>query len=201
MVILAVLGSYLLGSIPSAYIAGRLSRGIDIREFGDGNSGATNAARVMGRSVGLAVFAVDLSKGVLAILLAQCFVQEPVVILAGIAVVAGHNWPVYIGFRGGMGHSTTIGVLCVLLPLAMGILLIASAIPYFVMRKVKLAGAIQFGPLWLVALLMGAPVVLVGYSVGLPCLIGIRHLQTSRRRRMLLSRESTACDEGSHQGA
>ena len=201
MSMVLILSSYLLGSIPSAYIAGRLSKGIDIRNFGDGNVGAGNAYRVIKPAAGVGVFIADASKGAIAVLVAQAFASQPVALLAGLAVVAGHNWPVYIGFRGGIGQSTTIGILCALLPQAMGILLAASAIPFFVIRNRMLAGIIQFAPLWFVALLMGAPGILVAYSIGLPCLMGLRFLQTAKRRRMMLARNLAVGDEDVHEGA
>ncbi len=180
MSVVLVLLSYLLGSIPSAYIAGRASKGIDIRNSGDGNVGAANAYREIGPATGVAVLIADASKGALAVMVAQAFASQLVVLLAGFAVVAGHNWPVYIGFRGGRGQATTIGVLCVLLPQAMLILLAVCAVPFLITRNTKLAGAILFAPLWLVALLTGASGVLVGYSVGLPCLVGLTSLLTTR---------------------
>ncbi|MFO7773953.1 MAG: glycerol-3-phosphate acyltransferase [Dehalococcoidia bacterium] len=201
MSVVLILSSYLLGSIPSAYIAGRLSKGIDIRNFGDGNVGAGNAYRVIKPAAGVAVFMADASKGAIAVLVAQAFGSQPVALLAGFAVVAGHNWPVYIGFRGGIGQSTTIGILCALLPQAMGILLAASVIPFFVMRNRMLAGLIQFAPLWFAALLLGAPGLLVAYSIVLPCLMGFRYLQTAKRRRMMLARTLALTDEDVHQGA
>jgi len=175
-----VLLAYLLGSIPFAYIAGRLSGGMDIRNLGDGNVGAANAYREIGPGTGVAVLIADVSKGAVAVMVAQAFASQLVVLLVGVAVVAGHNWPVYIRFRGGTGQATTIGVLCVLLPQAMFILLALCAVPFIVTRNATMAGVILFAPLWLVALLMGAPGVLVAYSVGLPCLVGLTHLLTTR---------------------
>jgi len=175
-----VLFSYLLGSIPSAYIAGRLVRGIDITKVGDGNVGAANAYREIGAKAGMAVLVADVGKGAVAVSITSIFASQPVVLLAGLGAVAGHNWPLYIGFRGGRGESTAIGVLSVLLPQAMLILLAVSAVPFFVTRNTMLVGAILFSPLWLVALLMGASAALVGYSIGLPCLVGLTHFLTTR---------------------
>jgi len=176
-----VLLAYLLGSIPFAYIAGRLSRGVDIRTLGDGNAGAANVYREIGPRAGVAVLLADVSKGAVAVMVAQAFASQLVVLLAGVAVVAGHNWPVYIRFRGGTGQATTIGVLCALLPQAMFVLLALCAVPFIVTRNATMAGAILFAPLWLVALLMGASGVLVAYSIGLPCLVGLTYLLTARR--------------------
>ena len=175
-----VLLAYLLGSIPFAYIVGRASRGVDIRNLGDGNVGAANAYREIGPAAGVAVLIADLSKGAVTVMVAQAVASQLVVLLAGFAVVAGHNWPVYIGFRGGRGQATAIGVLCALLPQAMFILLALCAVPFRVTRNTRVAGVILFVPLWLVALLTRAPGVLVAYSVGLPCLVGLTHLLTTR---------------------
>ena len=175
-----VLFSYLLGSIPSAYVAGRVLKGIDIRKVGDGNVGAANVYRAVGPPAGIATLVADACIGAVAAIVAQAFASQPVVFLAGLAVVAGHNWPVYIGFRGGRGEATAIGVLSVLLPQAMFILLAVCAVPFLITRNTMLAGAILFAPLWLVALLMRMPGPLVVYSVVLPCLVGFTHLLTTR---------------------
>ena len=175
-----VLFSYLLGSIPSAYIAGRLVKGIDIRKVGDGNVGAANAYREIGSKAGMAVLVADVGKGAIAVSITSILASQPVVLLAGLGAVAGHNWPVYIGFRGGRGESTALGVLSVLLPQPMLILLAVSAVPFFITRNTMVAGAILFSPLWLVALLTGASLALVVYSIGLPCLVGLTHFLTTR---------------------
>jgi len=178
--VMMVLFGYLLGSIPSAYIVGRVLRGIDIREVGDGNVGAANAYREMGPAVGVAVLIADVCKGMAAILVAQAFVSQPMVLVVGFAAVAGHIWPIFIRLRGGRGEATTIGVLSTLLPQAMLMLLAACAVPFLVTRNTMLAGAILLSPLWLVALLLGVSWPLVGFSIGLPCLVGLAHFLTTR---------------------
>ncbi len=182
-----VLVGYLLGSIPSAYIAGRVLKGIDIRNLGDGHVGALNVDQHLGRAAGAAVSAADIGKGYLAIWLARSLGAEPVdpvVLLSGLAVVAGHCWPIYIGFRGGGGQATTVGVFFALVPWAMLITGVASA-AFFFLRKITVAGLIMFVPLWLVALLMGEPIPLVIYSLLLPCIPGLRYW---RRRRAMSSK-------------
>ncbi|MBA7628589.1 Glycerol-3-phosphate acyltransferase [subsurface metagenome] len=109
---LVVLTGYLLGSIPTAYIAGRLLKGRDIRQIGDGNVGAHNAFRELGPKTGVAVGIIDAGKGVLVIIIAQVAgIPQVTILLSGAAAVIGHNWPVFLGFRGGRGESTTIGIL------------------------------------------------------------------------------------------
>lgn len=175
-----IIFSYLLGSIPSAYIAGRLLKGIDIRKVGDGNVGAANAFREIGPAAGLIVMAVDVCKGALAVILTQALAPQLVVFLSGFAVVAGHSWSPFIGFKGGRGEATAAGVLVVLLPQAMLILLAVAIVPFVLTRNTLILGAILFAPLWLAAWLMGASPALIGYSVALPCLVGLTHLLTTR---------------------
>ena len=112
---LIIILAYAVGSIPTAYIAGRLLAGVDIRRLGDGNIGARNAYFELGSRTGIVVFVLDVTKGMIPVLVARAIaLPEVVVLLAGAATVAGHNWPVFLGFRGGRGEATTIGVLLVL---------------------------------------------------------------------------------------
>jgi glycerol-3-phosphate acyltransferase PlsY len=155
-------------------------RGIDIREVGDGNVGAANAYREIGPAVGVVVLGVDVLKGAIAIMVTQALTPQPVAFPAGLAAVTGHIRPLYIGFKGGRGESTTIGVLFTLLPQAMLILLAIYAVPFLATRNTMLAGTILLSPLWLLALLMGASGALVCYSIGLPCVVGLTHFLSTR---------------------
>jgi len=123
---------YLLGSIPAGYLAGRWLAGIDIRQQGSGSTGATHVLRVLGKGPALAVFLVDVLKGTAAVLLAKA-VLEPLgvpldgetsaswstaswttdswVVAAGLAALAGHIWPVWLGWRGGKAVATALGML------------------------------------------------------------------------------------------
>lgn len=181
MAVVFILFGYLIGSIPSAYIAGRISKGIDIRKVGDGNVGAANAFREISPVAGLIVMAADVGKGVVAVAVAQAFASELVVFLTGLAAVTGHIWPIHLRFKGGRGEATAAGVLVVLLPQAMLILAAIALVPFIITRNTMLLGAILFGPLWLAALIMGAPVPLITYSVALPVVVAITHLLTTRR--------------------
>lgn len=112
--ILSVAVSYLIGSIPTAYIFGKLYRGIDIRQYGSGNVGATNVFRVLGKGPGIIVLVIDIAKGVVAMtLVANMFGLNNILsyVLLGIAVVVGHNWTVFLQFKGGKGMATSLGVL------------------------------------------------------------------------------------------
>lgn len=115
---IALIG-YLLGSFPSGYIAGRI-RGVDIRRVGSGNVGATNVTRVLGKQFGYSVFVVDFLKGFLSVLLAlmierNCKVDPTVADIGaatgGIFSVIGHSYPIWLGFKGGKGVATSLGVI------------------------------------------------------------------------------------------
>ena len=183
MPILIVILGYLLGSIPTAYIAGRLARGEDIRRLGDGNMGAQNAFRQLGARTGIAVGVVDALKGMLVVLIAQVSgISQASILLAGTAAVIGHNWPVFLGFRGGRGESTTIGVLLAVITQPM---LITGGIAIAVLLKTKnviKASAAMFIPLPLMCWWLAVPGLLVSYSIGLPCLVGFTHFIRTRQR-------------------
>ena len=172
--------SYIIGLLPSAYIAGRLVKGVDVRKVGDRNAGAANVYRNISHTAGMAVLAADIGKGAVAVLVAQAVASQSIVFLCGMAVVAGHNWPVFLRFKGGRGLATTIGVLLALLPIAMSILLAACAFPLWKTRNLALTGAILFAPLPLLAWQLGASGGLILYSVALPCLAGVMHLVTTK---------------------
>ncbi len=110
--VVLVFGSYLLGSVTFSYFVGKWIRGIDIRDHGSGNAGATNALRLLGKGPAVFVFISDLLKGVLAVWLGIWFAPDALWVAAacGIFAVVGHNWPIFFRFKGGKGIATTIGV-------------------------------------------------------------------------------------------
>ncbi|SFJ57634.1 glycerol-3-phosphate 1-O-acyltransferase PlsY [Thermoflavimicrobium dichotomicum] len=114
--ILPILLSYLIGSISFSYIVGKLTKGIDIRNYGSGNAGATNTVRVLGKVPGLIVFILDALKGMAAVGIGYLMADgnAAVWMVCGIAAIVGHNWPIFLKFRGGKGIATTIGVTAVL---------------------------------------------------------------------------------------
>ena len=102
---------YLLGSMPNGYLAGRWLKGIDLRHCGSGSTGATNVLRNVGKGPALVVFLLDVGKGALAVLLAKSFgLNDWVQVLAGLAALAGHIWPVWLGWKGGKAVATGLGM-------------------------------------------------------------------------------------------
>lgn len=111
-------GSYLLGSLPFGLLVAR-AKGVDIRKVGSGNIGATNVLRSVGKPWGILVFVLDFLKGLAPVLLAQSFGEGyPGGLYCGFAAIAGHNWPVWLNFKGGKGVATSAGVLIGIAPWA-----------------------------------------------------------------------------------
>jgi glycerol-3-phosphate acyltransferase PlsY len=123
---LALVIGYLLGSIPSGFLAARL-RGIDIRTVGSGSMGTTNVFRTVGGKLGSLVMAADILKGLAAVLIGTAVGGTVWGILAGAAAMAGHVWPVWLGFKGGKGVATGMGVLLGVAPVA-----VLAAVPVWV---------------------------------------------------------------------
>ncbi len=118
MPVLLIIFSYLIGSVSFGYLIAKTLKGVDIRKIGSGNAGATNISRLMGFKFAVIVLALDALKGLLAILIPSFLGAGTWVILfCGLAVIIGHNWPVFFAFKGGRGAATTLGVFLGLAPL------------------------------------------------------------------------------------
>ena len=157
-------GSYLLGSIPFGYLAGRLA-GIDIRKVGSGNVGATNVVRVLGKRYGYPVFALDVSKGFAAVVISMLMApgrppewNSPEIfgILAAISSVLGHLYPPWLKFEGGKGVATSAGALLALTPVATLIGVAIWIIVFWLTRYVSLASITAAVILPIVILVIGS---------------------------------------------
>lgn len=181
--------SYLVGSIPSGYIAGRALKGIDVRDFGSGASGATNVMRTLGRGPFVAVLLADALKGYIPVLLTWiAFGSHELQVASGIAAVVGHDFPLYIGFRGGRGVATSFGVYAALaMPVSVSLL----AVGLFIILTFRYMSLIS-----LVTVPLGALVLLVFAILGVgddytytkavfgafaTALVLVRHLGNIRR--------------------
>ena len=185
-----VLLGYLFGSFPSGFLLVRLLKGIDIRTVGSGNIGATNVGRCVGRFWAVVVSVADMLKGGLAVLLARALATPGADIswlLAGVGVasVLGHNFPVWLGFRGGKGVSTTYGMLFFLAPPVSCYAVLAGGAVWFLLlgiwRYVSLASMLS---LWVVALAFAAlhagPAP-VAATVFLALMVLVRHRENVKR--------------------
>ena len=159
-----LIGSYVLGSIPFGYLAGRLA-GIDIRHAGSGNVGATNVVRILGKAYGYPVFALDFLKGFTAVKISILMAPGPppewnsaVVfgIFAGMSSVLGHLYPPWLKFKGGKGVATSAGALLALAPLATFVGLLIWIIVFWLTRYVSLASVTAAAVLPIVLVLTGA---------------------------------------------
>ncbi len=159
--VLLLIGAYLLGSVPAAYLAARWFRGIDIRQFGTGNVGASNLLRLTSKRIGIPVVIFDLGKGALMVWIAQLLgldITQQVTV--GVAAVIGHNWPVFLRFNGGRGIFTSLGVIAMLVPrIGLIILVIAYGLAPFHQLAVGVFLAIIFAPTaaWFLSQPLGVP--------------------------------------------
>lgn len=175
--ILPVVISYIIGSISFSYLAGKLNNKIDIRKHGSGNAGATNTLRVLGLKAALTVLALDISKGIISVWIGRWMGGENlwIPVLCGLAVIIGHNWPLFLGFKGGKGIATTIGVLATLsfLPaLYAGIIAILTVV---LTRYVSL-GSLLFTALTPISLWINqAPAEILYISVIIFVFAAVRH--------------------------
>ena len=180
--------SYLVGSLPAGYLAGRLA-GIDIRKAGSGNIGATNVLRVLGKRFGYLVFLVDVLKGVAAVKMSIVFIdqnqsaqvsRELCGIIAGVCCVMGHAFPVWLRFRGGKGVATSSGVIFGLMPLAALIMAVVWIITFQTTRYVSVASvaAVLALPIAVGAMLcfkqLDTPA-LFYFSICLAAIVAFRH--------------------------
>lgn len=173
----AILIGYLIGSISPSYILGRLLRGIDIRDYGDGNAGGMNTYYVLGLKPAIITVVFDLSKGLVSMYFASILGASLICIqLAGLAAILGHVFPLYLKFRGGKGIGTAVGILFYYLylmikndwlsPLWLFIYVASVILIFYISRRKEILGAIAL-PLLLVIILFSSPLNLVTAFAGL----------------------------------
>jgi glycerol-3-phosphate acyltransferase PlsY len=187
--LLTALGAFLLGSIPTGYLVAR-AKGVDIRQHGSGNIGATNVFRTLGKPLGVFVFMVDALKGFAVVWLAGRFggASDWAGIIAAVAVIAGHNYTPWLGFKGGKGIATSAGVLLALMPWAVLCIAIVWFVVFKVSRYVSLASIsaatalpVAVAALWSAGCGGNGP--LLGFSVLISALAIWRHRTNIQRLR------------------
>lgn len=195
--ILWVIVSYLIGSFPTGYVITKLFHrdangkrdGLDIRTIGSGAIGATNVRRAMGQGWSWLTGFIDIIKGALALLLAAHLVpaqsQETVMAVSALAVVIGHNYPVWLKFKGGKGVATTYGTLFFIWPYeSFAVVLLCAAVWYVIMkltRYVSLASMVSLAAMPVCFAMLGAPGIFVGLSAVLAALSIFRHRTNIKR--------------------
>ena len=189
ILISGIIISYFLGSIPSAYILGRMFKGQDIRKQGSGNVGATNLYRLAGKLPALSALLGDILKGWLAVYLLGSFYSRfnlPcsvswVRVIFGLAAVCGHNWPVFLHFQGGKGVATSLGVLLgfsFLVPnliYIIGLSILVWILALFLSKYVSLSSIFAALSLPILGLIFQQPTEIVIVSAILAFMIALRH--------------------------
>lgn len=163
---LIIISCYLLGSIPFGYIVGKLFKKVDIREFGSGNIGATNALRILGPPLAFFVVIGDIGKGIFSIYLVQYFNIDNLLILtiAGLAVICGHDWSLFLGFKGGKGIATTFGVVFALNPTISILALIIWGVVVITTRYVSLSSIFAVISIFIFTILFKQPYEFIVFS-------------------------------------
>ena len=180
--LVAVVCGYLLGSIPSAYIAGRLKKNIDIRQVGSRNMGMLNVLYEVGLKEAVFVLLADVSKGIAAIVIARWLGVPPVFqLLSGLAAVVGHAFPVFLRFRGGTGGATTVGILLFLMPKALPFFIAVAAIALLITRNPMFCYSVALGVFPFIAWLIYHSVALIAFSIGLPVFVGMNYIPRFKR--------------------
>jgi glycerol-3-phosphate acyltransferase PlsY len=192
---LAIVLAYVIGSVPTGYLIGKIFRGIDIREHGSGNIGATNTLRVLGKPAGVTALVLDVAKGFVAVTALAAIAasgRSPVTlpmmqVLLGIAAIAGHNWTVFLKFRGGKGVATSAGVFLGITWLPV---LIAAAVFTVIVLSTRIVsvGSMSAAVALPVAMLaLGSEREFVVFGIVAAALVLVRH--SSNIKRLLRGKE------------
>jgi len=186
---LGFVAAYIIGSIPTAYIFGRVFKGIDIREYGSGNVGATNVFRVIGKGPGIIVLIIDIIKGfICATYLASGFLYlAPVTrpelyrILVGLSAIAGHNWTLFLKFKGGKGVAASAGVVIGLIPKIFWLGFMVWLITFFITGFVSLSSIVAVISVPIFTLAFGEPAEIVIFMCILCLIIVYKHKPNIKR--------------------
>lgn len=182
---LIILGCYLLGSIPFGYIAGKLFKKIDIRELGSGNIGATNVFRILGPSLASLVLIADIGKGIFSIYLVQYFNIDNLLILtiAGLVVICGHDWSLFLGFKGGKGIATTFGVIFALNPIISILAIVVWVVVMIITRYASLSSILAVISIMIFTILFKQPYEYIIFSAIIIVLSIFKHKENIKRLR------------------
>ena len=188
-IILVIISCYLLGSIPFGYIVVKLFKKVDIRELGSGNIGATNTLRILGLPLASLVAIGDIGKGIFAICLVKYLnLDTPLILtIAGFAVICGHDWSVFLRFKGGKGIATTLGVIFTLNPTISILAVIIWGIVLIATRYVSLSSIFALITLFIFNILLKQPYEYIIFSAIVMILGIFKHKDNIKRLRLKLS--------------
>ncbi len=177
-----VIAAYLIGSIPMGLIFGKLIWKKDLRRFGSHNIGATNAWRILGRKAGLLIFILDFLKGQLGVLLgAYLFASPGAMVVGGLFAVLGHMFPIFIGFRGGKGVATGLGVIAALMPKVTLIVVVVWLVLTLITRYVSVASIIAAVLTPILAAAFKEPIIYFLFALVIAVFIVFRHRENIQR--------------------
>jgi glycerol-3-phosphate acyltransferase PlsY len=178
-----VLLSYLLGGIPTGYLTVRWMRGIDIREHGSGNPGTANVYRVAGAAPGLITLIVDALKGWVPVILAQRFFPgKPLpMMLCGAAAIVGHDWTVFLGFKGGKGVATSAGVFAAMMPVPLACTIGVFILGYAASGHISVGSMAGAALLPVFNLIFGTPLPFTAMAMAAGALIFYKHIPNIKR--------------------
>ena len=182
---LLILAAYLIGAIPTGVILTRLAGGEDIRSAGSGNIGATNVYRVAGRKLGVITLVGDCLKGVIPLLIAQqgFNLPESGIALVALAAFIGHCYPIYLGFKGGKGVATALGIFLVLSPLSVLCILVVFALILWKWRYISLASISAAATIPLLVLLFESSFALFVATLVIAAIVIWKHRANIERLR------------------
>ena len=180
--VLLVLAAYLIGSIPFGLIFGKAIWKKDLRQFGSHNIGATNAWRVLGKKAGLFIFIMDFIKGQLGVLLgAYLFALPGAMVVGGLFAILGHMFPIFLGFRGGKGVATSLGVLAALMPKITAIVFIVWLVIVLITRYVSLGSVVAAVLTPILAAVFKEPIIYFLFTLVAAVFIIFRHRENIKR--------------------
>jgi acyl phosphate:glycerol-3-phosphate acyltransferase len=186
---LAVIISYLIGAIPTGYILTRMLKGVDVREHGSSNVGATNVYRVAGKIPGFATLVIDILKGVIVVAVVAPYTYQFTTTidgnfyrcLLGFTAICGHIWTIFLRFKGGKGVATTIGVLIIIAPKALAVSLLIWVIVFSFKNYVSVASIIFGISLPIVAAILGMNFYVILFLITLCILSTYKHKENIKR--------------------
>ncbi len=197
-ILFIVIISYLIGSFPSGYLMGKFLKGIDIRQYGSKNVGATNVFRVVGKMPGLITLLIDIIKGLIVIVIVRKIMNLPNVqllqILAGLSVIIGHNWTIFLGFKGGKGVATSTGVFFGLVPESLLVALLLFSAILLITRKVSLGSLIAVFVFPFVVYFFKEPREILLFSSLISFIVIVKHIPNINR--LIKGTENKITDQG-----
>ncbi|MBI4649747.1 glycerol-3-phosphate 1-O-acyltransferase PlsY [Candidatus Desantisbacteria bacterium] len=185
LIVFYIIASYLLGAIPTGYIAGYVYKRIDIREYGSKNIGFTNVLRVLGTVPSVVVLICDIAKGFVPVFLCKYIFKNQtndfVLIAVGIATIVGHNWTVFLNFNGGKGVNTSVGVWLAIEPRAILIVLFIWALVLYLTRYMSLSNVVASILLSILIFFFSSSPVIIIFAIITMLLVIYRHKENIQR--------------------